>query len=73
MQDLREAYRSSKDYRRRLSILTLSPFTLEKTATFFGASLYMARKARQLKETGGVLPETSPAKDDASVRKTREK
>ena len=57
MQELKVAFESSTDYMRRLSTLTLSPYTHEKTASFSGTSLYMARKAHQLKEGSGVLPD----------------
>ena len=57
MQQLKEEFRDIADYRRRLQILTLSPFSLEQTASFFGTSIYMARKARKLSNDVGLIPD----------------
>lgn len=57
MQRLKLEFCGTTDYKRRLQILTLSPFSLEQTAKFFGTSLYMARKARKLKNDVGLLPD----------------
>lgn len=58
MNDLKEAYGSTTNYRKRLSILTLSPYKIDETAQFFGASTYMVKRARHLKQTSGVLAES---------------
>ena len=58
MEELKEAYKSSTDYRKRLSILTLSTYSIDETAKFFGASTYMVKRARALKQCKGILAES---------------
>ena len=55
-QELKETYQISK-YHKKIQILTLSPFTINKTMEFFNASKRMVRKSRKLKEEIGILPE----------------
>ncbi|KAF0307981.1 hypothetical protein FJT64_020745 [Amphibalanus amphitrite] len=57
MADLKAAFDGSTDYKRRLAILTLSPYQQEKTAEYFGTTTYMVKKSRELKRKHGVLPE----------------
>lgn len=61
MDELKEAFQSTTDYKRKLGILTLSPFGRDETAKFFGASSYLTSKSRQLKKTHGILPQTLSA------------
>ena len=57
MDDLKAEFEKSSDYRRRLQILTLSPFSLERTAEFFDTTIYMVKKSRKIKEDEGILPQ----------------
>ena len=57
MDDLKAEFEKSSDYRRRLQILTLSPFSLERTAEFFDMTIYMVKKSRKIKEDEGILPQ----------------
>lgn len=68
MQELKEAYASTTNYRKRLSILTLSPYTIDTTARFFGASIYMVKRARLLRQSSGVLADSG--KDSRGHRTT---
>ena len=58
MHELKEAYESTTNYMKRLSILTLSPYKIDETARFFGASTYMVKRARELKQSSGILAES---------------
>lgn len=58
-------------YSTKLQLLTLSPFSLYKTAAMFGAPLYMVRKARQVKAAHGILG--TPRKKIGSVKLSEEK
>jgi hypothetical protein len=55
MESLREKFSKSTLYHEKLQILTLSPFTIEKTQQFFQATNYMVKKSRKLREAKGVL------------------
>lgn len=57
MGELKDAFKDTDDYKRRLAILTLSPHSIERTADFFGASAHMVKKSRELKRSYGILPE----------------
>src|ERR1700755_664621 len=57
MQSLKEEFNASTPYKRHLQILTLSPYNIEDTKTFFGATRYLADKARKWKTLYGILPE----------------
>ena len=57
MRQLKEKFNSSRDYKLRLQILTLSPYTIQATSSFFGASNYMVKRSRQLKKEFGILPD----------------
>ena len=57
MDDLKAEFEKSSDYRRRLQILTLSPFSLERTAEFFDTTIYMVKKSIKIKEDEGILPQ----------------
>ena len=50
----------TKDHQRRIQILTLSPFSIRETMTFFGATEHMVKLARKAKQTDGILPAVSP-------------
>ena len=53
---MKEAYPAA-DRTKKLQILSLSPFGIEKTMTFFGAKHHMVCTARNLKKDHGILPE----------------
>ena len=57
MGELKAEFEATTDYKRRLMILTASPFSQRETAKFFGTSQYMAKRASKLKEAHGILPD----------------
>ena len=57
MERLKTEFQATTDYRRRLQILTLSPFGIDRTAEFFQTSKYMVKKSRKLRDERGILPE----------------
>lgn len=57
MQSLKKEFDASTSYKRRLQILTLSPYKIEETKNFFGATRYLVDKARKWKRMYGILPE----------------
>ena len=57
MQSLKEEFNASTSYKRRLQILTLSPYNIEDTKTFFEATRYLVDNARKWKTLYGILPE----------------
>ena len=57
MGELKAEFEATTDYKRRLMILTASPFSQRETAKFFGTSQYMVKRASKLKETHGILPD----------------
>ena len=46
----KQMFDTSNNYQVRVRILTLSPFTIAWTMQEFGASNYMAKKAREIKK-----------------------
>ena len=56
MSELVEEFNHS-DYKRKLQILTLSPFTYRETAERFNTSMRQVRKSNALKNLHGILPE----------------
>lgn len=66
-EELREKFKATTDYRKRLSLLTMSPYTIEETARYFGTSLYMARKSREVKESSGVLPDLEKSRKGSRI------
>lgn len=75
MEDLKSEFKRSASYKRRLQILTLSPFSAERTAEFFETSMYMVKLSRSIKKEKGIFPEigkrsrgrTISADDEAKV------
>jgi hypothetical protein len=57
MDELVEKYRETKNPALKLQILTLSPYTIERTIHKFNSTKYMVNKARKLKNHYGILPE----------------
>ena len=55
LQELKDAYPDA-DRSKKLQILSLSPYGIEQTMAFFGASNWMVRTARSLKKEYGILP-----------------
>jgi len=55
---IKETYKVSSK-QKKIQLLTLAPesWTIRKTAEEFGATEYLVRKARQLKNQYGILPE----------------
>ena len=56
MNELKHSFMESKCHQHKLQILTLSPYTIEKTEHFFQTTKYMVKKSRSLKSEFGVLP-----------------
>lgn len=56
LEELKEEYKKAS-YERKLQILTLSPFNITETMTYFGATKYLVNKARAWKKLYGILPE----------------
>ena len=52
---LRTKFNNTDSYYERVQILTLSPFTIERTMREFGATNYMVKKSRDVKTQNGVL------------------
>lgn len=57
MRELKDKFNTTENSKLKLQILSLSPFTIAKTSTFFETSTYMVKKSRDLKLKYGVLPE----------------
>ena len=55
MESLKSKFQHSDSYQEKLQILTLSPFTIEETQKYFGATNYMVKKSRNLREMKGVM------------------
>ena len=62
MAELKEAFENTTDYKKRCAILTLSPYTQEKTAEFFETTVHMVKKSREMKEKYGILPDVPTMK-----------
>ena len=60
MSELKVAYQNGTDNKRKLAILTLSPFQKKRTVEVFGATPHLVKKARKLKEDHGILPDVQP-------------
>ena len=56
MNELKTSFMESTCHNRKLQILTLSPYTIDKTASFFETTVYMVKKSRLLKSEYGILP-----------------
>ena len=54
-------------YATKLQILTLSPFTIKKTAERFGATIHMVKRSRVLKAEKGVMAKPGPKKPSFAV------
>ena len=52
---LKEKYQKSESHEERIQILTLSPFTIERTMNEFKASNYMVKKSRAALKEKGIL------------------
>jgi hypothetical protein len=72
MQDLKTSFIECINYKRKLQILTLSPYTIERTARFFETSIYMVKKSRSIKREYGIIPEV-PSMSKGKVISTKEK
>ena len=53
--ELKEKFRNSDSYAERVQILTLSPFTIERTMQEFKATNYMVKKSRAVRKEKGIL------------------
>ena len=66
--ELVEKYNApTTSYALKLQILTLSPYDVKKTVDKFGATAYMVKKARNLKEVHGVLATPDMKRPGASM------
>ena len=55
MNELAEKYKNSQSHQEYIQILTLSPFTIERSMKEFGATNYMVKKSRMVKKEKGIL------------------
>ena len=55
-EELARAYKETNSRDRKLQILSLSPYTINKTIEKFETTNYMVKKSRKLKEEFGILP-----------------
>ena len=55
LEELKEKFNKSESYQERVQILTLSPFTIDKTMKEFGTTNYLVKKSRAVKKEAGVL------------------
>ncbi|CAM1303136.1 CDS1 (predicted) [Pycnogonum litorale] len=55
MTQLKEKFVQSQSYQERVQILTLSPFTIDRTMKEFGATNYLVKKIRDVKKQKGIL------------------
>jgi hypothetical protein len=62
MNELREKFNNSQSYQERVQILTLSPFTIERTMQEFGATNYLVKKSRAVKKEKGILGQSDKYK-----------
>lgn len=65
MEQLKAKFKEATSYAQKLQILTLSPFTIKRTEKEFGATNYMVKRSRRLKELFGILglPEKKKGKN----------
>ena len=57
IKELVDAFHSTDSVDRKLKILSLSPYSLNKTMSVFQTHQYLVRKSRDLKNKFGILPE----------------
>ena len=57
MKELKQKFLESSSYREKLQMLTLKPqsWTIQKTASYFGTTLYLVKAAIKLKKENGIL------------------
>lgn len=72
MQDLKASFNECDNYKRKIQILTLSPYTINNTAKFFETSIYMVNKSRSIKREYGIIPEV-PSMSKGKVISNKEK
>lgn len=73
MQELKEDFNSTNNHTRKLHILTLSPYSQEQTKEFFGASLRMVKRSRELKKLHGILPQVPEMSKGRAISKEQKK
>lgn len=56
MHELKHSFSESQSHQHKLQILTLSPYTIKETISFFETTEYMVKKSRSLKSEHGILP-----------------
>jgi len=72
MHELKEAFMNTTSYKRKLQILTVSPYTIKETQMIFETTRYMVKKSRKIKKKHGILPEV-PAMSKGKVISEPEK
>ena len=55
--ELVKAFHSTESKENKLKILTLSPFTIERTMEIFGTTNYLVKKSKKLKNEYGLFPD----------------
>ena len=53
--EVKEKFNKSESYQERVQILTLSPFTIERTMNEFETTNYLVKKSRAVKKEKGIL------------------
>ena len=72
MQELKASFNECDNYKRKIQILTLSPYTIKHTAKFFETSIYMVKRSRIIKREYGIIPEV-PSMSKGKVISNKEK
>ena len=54
-EEIKEKFKNSESYQERVQILTLSPFTIERTINEFQTTNYLVKKSRVVKKERGIL------------------
>ena len=57
MDELVKAFNSTSSFERKLKILTLSPYTINKTVEVFNTTHYLVKKSKRLKKEYGIIPD----------------
>jgi len=65
MEEMKLKFKESNSYAKRVQILTLSSYIIERTVSKFGATNYLVKKSRSIKKELGILGECAKSKGKA--------
>ena len=65
MEEVKLKFKESNSYAKRVQILTLSSYIIERTVSKFGATNYLVKKSRSIKKELGILGECAKSKGKA--------